>query len=273
MRVLITGAKGFLGGELRRQLEQTKHMVIPFVRKKVGLGDIECDIGNTNKLLISLDEQRPDVVINCAAKVDFSERSIQDQYNVNALAPAVIASWCMDNKAYLIQISGSIVNGNTLVKSGVNSMELPINYYGETKLLADRAIRVSQCEHAIIRFGGIYGEDGPNHLGINRVITQAKLGNIPTIIGKGKGVRNYTHVQDAAKLIVYCIDNNIMGTHYSGSHQSISIAQMINDICSIYLDNSKPKYKDGLESIDQITEVSSNLPKTKLFKEALQDYR
>jgi hypothetical protein len=39
------------------------------------------------------------------------------------------------------------------------------------------------------------------------------------------------------------------------------------------LDNSKPKYKDGLESIDQITEVSSILPKTKLFKEALQDYR
>ena len=36
---------------------------------------------------------------------------------------------------------------------------------------------------------------------------------------------------------------------------------------------TKPKYKDGPESIDQITEVSSNLPKTKLFKEALQDYR
>ena len=273
MKILITGANGFLGSVLLNQMQKTNHKIFPLVRKSKGVNDIECDIGNTRSLLTILNKYRPNVIVNCAAKVDFSERPIQDQYNVNALAPAVIASWCMDNKAYLIQISSSIVNGNTLVKSGVNSMELPINYYGVTKLLADRAIRVSQCEHAIIRFGGIYGEDGPNHLGINSVITQAKLGNIPTIIGKGKGVRNYTHVQDAAKSIVYCIDNNIMGTHYSGSYQSISIAQMISDICSIYLDNSKPKYKDGLESIDQITEVSSNLPKTKLFKEALQDYR
>ena len=273
MKILITGANGFLGSVLFNQMQKTNHKIFPLVRKSKGVNDIECDIGNTRSLLTILNKYKPNVIVNCAAKVDFSERSIQDQYNVNALAPAVIASWCMDNKAYLIQISGSIVNGNTLVKSGVNSMELPINYYGETKLLADRAIRVSQCEHAIIRFGGIYGEDGPNHLGINSVITQAKLGNIPTIIGKGKGVRNYTHVQDAAKLLIHCLENKIIGTHYSGSHQSISIAQMISDICSIYLDNSKPKYKDGLESIDQITEVSSNLPKTKLFKEALQDYR
>jgi len=273
MKILITGANGFLGSALFNQLQKTKHRVLPFVRKKENANDIECDVGNASNLLNALNEYQPEVIINCAAKVDFSEGLVQEQYNVNALAPAVIASWCMDNKAYLIQISGSIVNGNTLVKSGVNSMELPINYYGETKLLADRAIRVSQCEHAIIRFGGIFGEGGPSHLGINNAITQAKLGEIPTIIGKGKGIRNYTHVQDAAKLIVYCVDNNIMGTHYSGSHQSISISQMINDICSIYLDNLKPEYKDGLESIDQITEVSSSLPKTKLFKEALQDYR
>jgi len=113
MRILITGANGFLGGELRHQLEQTKHVAIPFVRKKVGPGDIECDIGNTNNLLIALNEHRPDAVINCAAKVDFSENSKQDQYNINALAPAVIASWCVNNDAHLIQVSGSIVNGST----------------------------------------------------------------------------------------------------------------------------------------------------------------
>ena len=67
MKILITGANGFLGGELRRQLEQTKHVVIPFVRKKIGPGDIECDIGNTNNLLIALNEYQPDAVINCAA--------------------------------------------------------------------------------------------------------------------------------------------------------------------------------------------------------------
>jgi len=273
MKVLITGANGFLGGELRRQLEQTKHVVIPFVRKKAGLGDIECDIGNINDLLIALNEHKPNTVINCAAKVDFSENSKQDQYNINALAPAVIASWCARNDAYLIQTSSSIVNGNTTTKFSNKSQELPINYYGETKLLADRSIRLSQCRYAIVRFGGIFGEGGPNHLGINNAINQAKLGNTPTIIGKGIALRNYIHVQDAAKLLIYCLDNKITGTHYSGSNQSISIAQMIKDICDIYLNGKKPNHQDGIEVIDQITSVSSSFPDARPFKSALEMYR
>jgi hypothetical protein len=47
---------------------------------------------------------------------------------------------------------------------------------------------------------------------------------------------------------------------------------MINDICSVYLNNSKPKYKDGDESIDQITIVSDKFPETLSFKKSLQDY-
>jgi len=273
MRVLITGANGFLGGELRRQLGQTKHVPIPFVRKKVGLGDIECDIGNTNNLLIALNEYQPDAVINCAAKVNFSENSMQDQYNINALAPAVIASWCVNNDAHLIQVSGSIVNGSTATEFSNSSQELPDNYYGETKLLSDRAIRLSQCRHTIVRFGGIFGEGGPNHLGINSVIEQAKLGNTPIIVGKGCALRNYIHVQDAVKALIYCLDNKITGTHYSGSRKSISIAQMIEGICDIYMDGHSPSYQDGNEAIDQITIVSQSLPEVKSFRAALEEYQ
>ena len=223
-------------------------------------------------MLDALNKYQPEVIINCAAKVDFSEDSVQEQYNVNALAPAVLAAWCLDNSAHLIQVSGSIVNGNTVNHFSSDSIELPINYYGKTKLLADQAIRLSQCSHTIVRFGGIFGEGGANHLGINNAINQAKIGNIPTIVGKGSALRNYIHVQDAAKLLIYCLGNEVIGTHYSGTHQSVSIAQMINDICSIYLNNSKPKYKNGAESIDQITIVSDIFPKTVSFKKSLQHY-
>jgi dTDP-4-dehydrorhamnose reductase len=273
MKILITGANGFLGGELRRQLEQTKHVIIPFVRKKEGPDDIECDIGNTNNLLVALNEYQPDAVINCAAKVDFSENSKQDQYNINALAPAVIASWCVNNDAYLIHVSGSIVNDSTATEYSNASQELPINYYGKTKLLSDRAIRLSQCKYTIVRFGGIFGENGPNHLGINSMIEQAKLGYAPTIIGKGVALRNYIHLQDAAKTLIFCLDKKITGTHYSGSRESISIKQMIEAICDVYLDGQSPIYKDGKEAIDQITIVSPCLPVGSSFRSALEKYR
>ena len=262
MRVLITGANGFLGSALFNQLQKTNHTILPFVRKKKSANDIECNVGNASNLLNALNEYQPDVIINCAAKVDFSGNSMQEQYNVNTLAPAIHASWCESNNAHLIQISGSIVNGNTVTKFSNDSIELPINHYGETKLLADRAIRLSQCSHTIVRFGGIFGEGGPNHLGINSAITQAKLGNIPTIFGKGNALRNYIHVQDAAKLLIHCLENKIIGTHYSGNHQFISIAQMINDICSVYLNGVSPNYKDGSEGADQLSKVSASFPDT-----------
>jgi nucleoside-diphosphate-sugar epimerase len=205
--------------------------------------------------------------------VDFTKGSMQEQYNVNALAPAILSSWCVSNGRHLVQTSGSIVNGDTITQFNNDSIETPINYYGSTKLLADRAIRLSQCDHTIVRFGGIFGEGGPNHLGINNVINQAKIGNIPTVIGKGNALRNYIHVQDAAKLLVYCLDKKIIGTHYSGNHQPISIAQMIKDICSVYLDGANPSYKDGSEAINQIIEVSNDLPQTMLFKDALIKYQ
>jgi dTDP-4-dehydrorhamnose reductase len=272
MKIMILGSNGFLGSTLFNQLQKTTHTVLPFVRKKKKTNDIECDVGNVRNLLNALKEYQPEVIINCAAMLDFSENSAEEQYRVNALAPIILASWCSKNKTHLIQISSSSVNGNTLEQFSSNSIELPINNYGRTKLLADQAIRLSKCSYTIIRFGGIFGEGGANHLGINNAINKAKRGVIPYIVGKGNALRNYIHVQDAAKVTIYCLVNKIKGTHYSGNHQTISIAQMIKDVCSIYLKDLRPEYKDGEESIDQITIVSDSLPKTLSFKKSLQDY-
>lgn len=273
MKVLVTGANGFLGSALLDQLKETQHTVWPLVRKKQRSQDIECNMENLTGLLDRLNQYQPDIIINCAAKVDFSQNSRQGQYKVNALAPAVLAGWCLDNGSHLIQISGSIVNGNSTTLFNSNTKEEPINYYGQTKLLADNAIQLSQCSHLIVRFGGIFGKGGPEHLGINRAINQAELGNTPIVFGQGNALRNYIHVQDAAKLLVYCLDRHIRGVHYSGSQQVISIRQMIDDICSVYLSGVKPVFKSGPEGIDQITEVSDIFPNTKTFESALRAYQ
>ena len=48
MRVLITGANGFLGSTLFNQLQKTNHTILPFVRKKKSANDIECNVGNAS---------------------------------------------------------------------------------------------------------------------------------------------------------------------------------------------------------------------------------
>ena len=272
MRILLTGSNGFLGSTVLNQIQKSKHNVIPIVRRKKNSYDVECDLGNPTLILKLLNKYKPEAIINCAAKVDFSEISSKEQYNVNALAPAIIASWCFDNGAHIIQVSGSIVNGNSTNFFSIDSLEIPTNNYGRTKLFADQAIRLSQCSYTIVRFGGIFGTKGPTHLGINIAINKAKNGENLSIFGQGKALRNYIHVQDAAKVLLFCLDNKIKGTHYSGNNQSISIAEMINDICSVYLNNAKPEYLEGDESKDQIVIVSPLLPRTLTFKKSLQNY-
>ena len=75
--------------------------VLSLVRKKENIDDIECDLNDARKLLDILDDFQPNFIINCAAKVDFSENSIKEQYNVNVLAPTILASWCFENNVHL----------------------------------------------------------------------------------------------------------------------------------------------------------------------------
>ena len=65
----------------------------------------------------------------------------------------------------------------------------------------------------------------------------------------------------------------ITGAHYSGSRKSISVAQMIEDICDIYMDRRSPNSQDGSVAIDQITIVSPSLPEVESFRSALEKYR
>lgn len=90
MKIMVTGANGFLGSELINQFRETNHTILPLVRHKRNIGDIICDIRNPNELLKSLNYCKSSVIINCAAKVDFSDSTHKEQYETNALAPSIM---------------------------------------------------------------------------------------------------------------------------------------------------------------------------------------
>ena len=64
MRILITGANGFLGSAVFNQLQKTSHTILSFVRKKKTSYAIECDVGDANNLLNALNEYQLDAIIN-----------------------------------------------------------------------------------------------------------------------------------------------------------------------------------------------------------------
>jgi len=72
---------------------------------------------------------------------------------------------------------------------------------------------------------------------------------------------------------VSIIHNNINGTHLlSGSEQS-SIRSMLEDVCEVFIPGVSLIQHTGGEVKDQLIEPSSDLPKTRNFRSALEDIR
>ena len=203
--------------------------------------------------------------------VDFEKRPKKVFFPVNVLLPAILGNYCMLNRSYLIHSSGIIVHGFSHKYFNINTKLLPDSGYGESKLHADNVIKASGCESVILRLGGIYGMNGPLHLGINRAIINAKNSKVPTIFGTGDVKRNYVFVKDAANAILKCLEERISGTHYLGGEIK-TVKNMLTDICEVFIPGKKPRYIAGEEIGDQIIENSNHFNITP-FRQALEQMK
>ena len=175
MDILIIGSSGFLGKEVTITLKKSKYNLTFLSRDKVTKKNhIFCNLKNPKKLNSILEFAKPDVIINLAADVNLQNKT-KHMDEINFICPNIIAKYCKKNDAHFIQASSILVHGintNYSIKTKYN----PINYYSKSKLKADNLIIKTKCRYSILRFGGIYGKNGPSHLGINKFINMALQG-------------------------------------------------------------------------------------------------
>jgi dTDP-4-dehydrorhamnose reductase len=121
-----------------------------------------------------LDKLQPKVIVNCSAytAVDKAETERDECLAVNMSAPQAIARWCGVNEASLIHFSTDYVYPGVGEDSQSETTPTgPQNWYGETKLLGEEAVRNSGCRSVILRTSWVY-----SHVGHNFVKTMLRLG-------------------------------------------------------------------------------------------------
>lgn len=167
MNILVTGANGQLGNEMRILAGKSKdNYIFTDVVGQEGVTTEMLDITNLDNIRKMVSERDISVIINCAAytNVDAAEDNETLAERLNAEAPENLAKAMKEVDGMLIHISTDYVFGKEPynVPCREDQKGTPTGVYGATKLHGEQKIIATGCKHIIIRTAWLYSEFGKN---------------------------------------------------------------------------------------------------------------
>ena len=228
MKVLITGANGLLGQHLVKLLIDSTNYTIIATGKGVSrlpfnssnrFNYFPLDITNGVEVAAFIAEDRPDVIIHTAAitQADECEQNPIHCWNTNVTATRFLLGAAEIAGATFIYISTDFIFDGIAGPYVESDIPGPINYYGSSKLGAEKSVMESKLPWCIIRTVLVYG----NILVGNR---SNMVSWVQNNLSQGKPIkvvsdqwRTPTYVEDLAKGILLAIENKAKGIyHISG---------------------------------------------------------
>ena len=245
MNILVTGANGQLGMEMRNVSSSSADMYI--------FTDVaELDITDADAVDRVIASEKVDVIVNCAAytNVDKAEEDEQTADLINHRAVAILASAAAKYGATLIHISTDYVfDGRNCVPYKEDDATSPTGAYGRTKLAGEHAVIESGCRYLIFRTAWLYSPYGKNFVKTMMKLT-AEKDSLSVVFDQ---VGTPTCAADLAALIYKVITDRMLDRQgiYHFSNEGVcswyDFAVEIRDICGNTCDIS-PCHSDEFPS-------------------------
>ena len=208
MNILVTGANGQLGNEIRILTGDSRHNYIyTDVVEAEGNRTTMLDITNAEDVKAMVANHNVDVIINCAAytNVDAAEDNEALAEKLNSEAPAILANAMAEVGGLLVHISTDYVFGGDPYNTPCREDQkgTPTGVYGATKLRGEQRITASGCKYLIIRTAWLYSEFGKNFVKtmLNLTSTKPQL----KVVFDQTGTPTYAY--DLAKAIVEIVES------------------------------------------------------------------
>ena len=238
MTILVTGANGQLGNEMRIVTKGSKdryiftdvcdehpesiEMLHKLVGDDIDISTTKLDITNLDAIRAMIKEHDVKVIVNCAAWTNVDGAEDPEKYELverlNAKAPENLAIAMKEIGGLLIHISTDYVFGgdpyNTPCKE--DQKGTPTGVYGLTKLHGEQAIQNVGCNHVIIRTAWLYSEFGKNFVKtmLNLTATKPQL----KVVFDQVGTPTYAYdLAVAIKMVIgdYCEHESHKSNEYS----------------------------------------------------------
>lgn len=179
MTILVTGANGQLGSEMRLVAAASKdRYIFTDVVEIPGVETVKLDITDLEAVRLIVKENDVKAIVNCAAytNVDKAEEDQEFCALLNAKAPENLAVAMKDVDGLLLHVSTDYVFGGDPYNAPCREEQkgTPTGVYGLTKLQGEQAIEASGCHYVIIRTAWLYSEFGKNFVKTMLMLTSTK---------------------------------------------------------------------------------------------------
>lgn len=167
MNILVTGANGQLGNEMRIISKETGYdFLFTDIVETEGVETTLLDITDAEVVENIIRKHQIDCIVNCAAytNVDKAESDVDLCRKLNATAPSILAKAMKKAGGLLVQVSTDYVFGGDPYNTPCREDQkgTPTGVYGLTKLEGEESIKAIGCKHVIIRTAWLYSEFGKN---------------------------------------------------------------------------------------------------------------
>jgi nucleoside-diphosphate-sugar epimerase len=212
MRILVTGASGFIGGVVCRRLLEQGHDVAALVRRAgsepPGTEPVAGDLGSDGGLERALAAARPGCVVHLAAEIA-SQRSEAKLAAVNVggterLLEACLALGGGDPAAGpRFVFSSTVVTGDARGELLSEDRPLPVETpYGRSKQECERIVWASGLPAVVIRPSHVYG---PGGWYAQELVPRLRQPGRLAVIGSGENLWDVVHVEDVAAAVLLAV--------------------------------------------------------------------
>ena len=260
MKILVTGAAGFIGSHLCEALVKEHEVVgldnfcdyydIKIKRKNLrelakfdNFQIIKEDIRSKSKLEDIFSHHKFDLIIHLAAmagvRPSIADPVLYTEVNINGTVNLLEQCKKHSIKKFIFASSSSVYGNNKKVPfAESDSVDFPISPYAATKkageLICHTYHHLEQISMICLRFFTVYGPRQRPDLAIHKFAQKILDDEVISVFGNGSTKRDYTYIDDIIDGILKSIAFVNNGHHYEifnlGESQTISLSKMIETI-------------------------------------------